>query len=49
MLRVEVRQRALAGLANAARGADSVDDIGVSHDGLSKGQSLSVRVASPLA
>jgi hypothetical protein len=32
MLRVEVRERALAGLADAARGADGVDDIGFRHD-----------------
>ena len=31
VLGVEVRQRALAGFANAARGAGSVDDIGVGH------------------
>src|SRR3990167_3320755 len=35
MLRVEMRERALAGLADPARGTDGVDDIGFGHGRIS--------------
>jgi hypothetical protein len=44
MLRVQMRQRALAGLADPARGANGVDDIGLGHDDiLSSGEIVECR------
>src|SRR3546814_12107436 len=41
MLRVEVRQRTLSGLADPARGADGVDDIGFGHGGFPSSEGIS--------